>query len=163
MAIVRKERIPLKAIKLDDEQWYVEGCLDPDNPHTSWRRLVLKCSQRINKAWRNQMIAHSLKRMREMDADLAVQLDGMVQELLQDNEDEGDETAALADAPESASPDTGDTSSDHRLASRAPRTISTRTRPSTPPPPQKPSGVIRSMILILMPCCSVFLGMVELR
>jgi hypothetical protein len=140
LAIVRKERIPLKAIKLDDEQWYVEGCLDPDKPHTSWRRLVLKRSQRINKSWRNQMIGHSIKRLKEMDADLATQLEGIVQELLQDNEADVDAGAARADSQESGSPDTGAPSSGNQSASTVPRTISTRTRPATPPPPPQPSG-----------------------
>jgi hypothetical protein len=136
----RKDRIPLRAIKLDDEQWYVEGCLDLDHPRTSWRRLVLKRSQRINKSWRNQMIGHSIKRLKEMDANLATQLEGIVEELLQDDEDDVDAGAALADSQESESPDTGAPASDNQPASTAPRTISTRTRPSTPPPPQKPSG-----------------------
>lgn len=140
LAIVRKDRIPLRAIKLDDEQWYVEGCLDLDHPRTSWRRLVLKRSQRINKSWRNQMIGHSIKRLKEMDANLATQLEGIVEELLQDDEDDVDAGAALADSQESESPDTGAPASDNQPASTAPRTISTRTRPSTPPPPQKPSG-----------------------
>jgi hypothetical protein len=140
LAIVRKDRIPLRAIKLDDEQWYVEGCLDPDNPRTSWRRLVLKRSQRIKKDWRNQMIGHSIKRLKEMDAGLATQLEGIVQELLQDNEADVDAGAARADSQESGSPDTGAPSSGNQSASTVPRTISTRTRPATPPPPPQPSG-----------------------
>jgi hypothetical protein len=100
----------------------------------------LKRSQRINKSWRNQMIGHSIKRLKEMDADLATQLEGIVQELLQDNEADVDAGAARADSQESGSPDTGAPSSGNQSASTVPRTISTRTRPATPPPPPQPSG-----------------------
>lgn len=137
LAIARKERIPLRAIQLDDDQWYVEGCLDPSESQTSWRRLVLKSRQRIDKAWRNEMIAQCIKKIRETGNNFDPQVDNILRELLQSSGSDSEGSLTNEAEPEPADQENA-LHTKKPVSSPTRRAISSRTRPSTPPPP-KPS------------------------